>query len=193
VVALVEDDSGDLDYWADPSVAQRLSGLGVAHTYEWQPASSGSDGGAADQVRQVILWELYPVLRQVRQDVRGMSGMAGIGFWPEAGAVVVQWRAPIPPEVSALVGTRASGARVEVRPTVYSRADVRHAQDHLQEWLRDTDRRRDWSSAGACADGSGLIVGMRPKAAGEPGLANEIAAAVGMPVLVIPEDRPFPA
>lgn len=188
VIALVDDDSGDLDYWADPSIAERLSRLGVAHTYEWRP-ESGSGDEASDQVRQVVLWELYPVLREVRQTVRGLPGVGGLAFWPDAGAVVVQWKAPIPREVSALAGTRANGARVEVRPTVYSRAEIRHAQDRLQEWLRDTARRDQWSSAGACADGSGLVVEMQPPVAGEPGLADDIAAAVGVPVFVIAERR----
>jgi hypothetical protein len=34
------------------------------------------------------------------------------------------------------------------------------------------------------------VVGMLPGAADEPGLAEEISEAVGMPVLVVPEERP---
>lgn len=186
VVALVQDDGGDLDSWADPEVAERLSRLGVAYTYEWDPAA-GSGVDAAAQVRQVLLWELYPVMHDVRRAVRGVPGSAGFAFWPEAGTILVQWKAPIPPEVHVVAGPRPGGARVEVQPTKYSDADVRRAQQRLQDWLHDTGRRDQWSSAAACADGSGLVIGMLPRVASETGLSQEIADAVGMPVLVVPE------
>jgi len=192
VVALVQDDSGDLDFWADPEVADRLSRLGVARVYEWDPTASGSGVDAAAQVRQVLGWELDPVMRDVRRAVRGVPGSAGFAFWPEAGAIVVQWKAPLLPEVRALAGTRPGGVRVEVRSTVYSDADMRRAQRRLQDWLQDTGRRDQWSSAVGCADGSGLVIGMLPRVAAESGLAKEIANAVGMPVLVVPETRPIP-
>lgn len=190
VVALVQDDSGDVDHWADPEVVGRLARLGVAHTYEWDPGAAGSGVDAGDQVRQVLLWELDPVMKDVRRAVRGVPGSAGLAFWPEGGAIVVHWKTPVPSEVRELAGTRADGVRVEVRGATYSDADVRRAQRRLSVWLREAGRRHQWSSASACADGSGLVVGMLPQVAGKPGLAEEISDAVGMPVLVVPEDPP---
>lgn len=189
VVALVQDDSGDIDYRADPVVVDRLTRIGVAHTYEWDPEAVDSGADAADQVRQVLLWELDPAMQDVRREVRGVSGSAGLVFWPEGGAIVVQWKAPVPAEIRGLAGTRPDGVRVEVRPTTYSAVDVRRAQRRLSVWLRQSGRWHQWSFATACADGSGLVVGMLPRVAGEPGLTEAISEAVGMPVLVVPEGR----
>lgn len=189
VVALVQDDSGDLDLRADPTVAARLQRAGVAHVYEWEPGASAVGLDADGQVRRVAGWVLDPAMRDVRRSVRGLAGSAGLAYWPEAGAIVVRWKAPVPEQVQELAGTRPDGVRVDVRPATYSSADVREAQRKLSTWLEETDRRSQWSSAAACADGSGLAVGMVPRVADEPGLAEEIADAVGMPVHVVPEDR----
>jgi hypothetical protein len=199
VVALVHDRTGDADLRPTPAVAARLARLGVAHTYEWDPSLPGVGVGKAGQVRRVLLWELGPAMRLVRRATRHLQGSAGLGFWPEAGAIVVRWKAPVPPEVRDLAVATPRGARVVVRSTTYSNSDVRRAQRRLSSWLRDTGRQRQWSSAAACADGSGLVVGMAPRVADRPGLAEEISAAVGMPVRVVAEDlrltarRPVPS
>jgi hypothetical protein len=188
VVALVDDLIGDADLRADPAVAERLARFGVAHTYEWDPSSSGVGIDRAGQVRRVLQWELAPAMRQVRHATRHARGSAGLAVWAEAGAIVLRWKAPVPPQVRDLAGAAAGGAHVVVRSTTYSHTDVRRAQRRLSSWLRETGRQRQWSSAAACADGSGLVVGLSPSVADRPGLAEEIGAAVGMPVHVVPED-----
>ncbi|WP_121254380.1 hypothetical protein [Nocardioides ferulae] len=169
---------------------QSLTRLGVALVESYD--ASAADAGVDDhgQVQQVLQWQLEPVVREVQTATRGIPGDAGIALWQEAGAVLLQWKTPVPDEVQALAGSRDNGVEVIVEGVTYSRADVRDAQARLEAWLQGSGRRDDWSSAYGCADGSGLVVGMVPGAADEPGLAAEIEAAVGMPVLVVPEERP---
>ncbi|WP_435741889.1 hypothetical protein [Nocardioides sp. SYSU DS0663] len=49
-----------------------------------------------------------------------------------------------------------------------------------------------WSSASACGDGSGLVVGIVPPLTDRPELRAELTEALGLPVMVVPEDRPIP-
>ena len=106
--------------------------------------------------------------------------------------MVVRWKTPIPPEVEALAGERPNGVRVEVWPADYSSADVRRAQDALQDWLERTDIRDRWSLSYGCSDGTGLVVGITPPLTDRDQLQEEISEAVGMPTMVVEEERPVP-
>ncbi|WP_435747269.1 hypothetical protein [Nocardioides sp. SYSU DS0663] len=195
VVALVDDPDGDADHTVDEADerARELRRLGVAHVSEWDP--SGVDVGldAAAQARQVVQWRLDPVVRELRRKTRGLAGDAGLALWHAAGAVLVQWKAPVPAEVEALAGIRPDGVRVVVEPVPYSQADVDAAQHRLRSWLRRSGRDHAWTSASACADGSGIVVGMEPPLEDRSALQAELAEAAGMPVLVVPEEAPVPA
>lgn len=190
VVALVVDRSGDLDLRVDPDVRARLRAAGVAHAYEWDPSARSVGVDAAGQVARAVQWVLVPVAHRVRVATSGLRGGAGLAYWQAGGAIHLSWAAPVPRAVRALAGERPGGAGVVVREVRYSQADVRRAYRRLAHWLRETGRREAWSTAGACPDGSGLVVGMRPSAAREPGLADALAAAVGMPVEVVAARRP---
>lgn len=188
VVALVGDASGDEGLRADPQVADRLRRLGVAHVYEWDPTISSAGVDAAGQVERVVGWSLDPAYRDVRRATRGIPGSGGIAYWNEAGAILVSWKAPVPAQVAALVGTRPDGVRVVVDAVRYSERDVRRAQDRLQDWLVESGLRDDWTSSFACGDRSGLIVGMNPRVARRTALAERISEAVGMPTMVVSEE-----
>lgn len=189
VIALVADESGDQDYLADPKVVQRLKRLGVGLVYEWIP--KGEDGGSArEQVRQAIQWSLQDAISDVRARTKGLTGSAGIVLWQEAGALVLDWKRPVPPEVAALDGVRTDGVRVEVREVTYSNADTRRAGRAVFTWARGNDLVETLSSASACGDGTGLRVGVVPDRAADAELATQIEQAAGMPVSVVAEEPP---
>lgn len=167
-----------------------LTALGVSHVREWDP--SGPEVGLDEhaQVEQVIGWQLDPVLREVRRETGGIPGSAGLAYWHEAGAVVVQWKTPVPPEVEALAGERANGVRVEVWPADYSAGDVRRAQADLQAWLEQSGNRDRWTSSYGCSDGAGLVVGIAPPLEDRAELQRLITEAVGMPTMVVAEEHP---
>lgn len=192
VVALVGDDSGDDDLWADPQVADQLRRLGVAHVYEWDPTMADAGVDAAGQVRQVVGWSLDPAYRDVRRATRGIPGSGGIAYWSEAGAILVSWKAPVPAAIEELAGRRPDGVRVIVDAVPYSERDVRWAQRRLIGWLRANGLYGGFATAYACGDDSGLIVGLVPEVADRPALAEQISEAVGMPVMVLAEEPPVP-
>lgn len=189
VVALVVDDSGDPDSYADPAVVAQLREVGVAHVFEWDPTAATAGMDADGQVRQVLQWLLQPALNDVRSATRDLSGAAGIALWQDAGAVLLQWKAPAPQEVLALNGTRPDGVTVIVESVDYSRLDIQRAQRQLQGVLREYGHRDRWSSSYGCGDGSGLIVGMAPPLPDRGDLQTILSDALDLPVMVVPEDR----
>lgn len=189
VVALVVDDSGDPDSYADPAVVAQLREVGVAHVFEWDPTAATAGVDADGQVRQVLQWLLQPALNDVRSATRDLSGAAGIAFWQDAGALLLQWKAPAPQEVLALNGTRPDGVRVIVESVDYSRLDIQRAQKRLHGVLREHGLKDRWSSSYGCGDGSGLIVGMTPPITDRGDLQTLFGDALGLPVMVLPEDR----
>ncbi len=193
VVALVVDGSGDRDWLADPSVVTQLEGLGAAHVFEWNPTAASVGVDADGQVRQVLSWLLEPAIGDVRRATRGLPGDAGLGLWQDAGAVLLQWKAPVPQEVLALAGVRPDGVEVIVEPVVYSGQDVRRAQRRLETVLRERGLWDRWSSSSGCADRSGLVVGMVPPLADRPDLQADLTEELGLPVMVVPGERPLPA
>lgn len=173
---------------------RELASLGVAGVGLWDP--NGPEVGLDEygQLEQLIQWRLEPILREARRLTRGIPGSAGLAFWRDADAVLVQWKQPVPAEVRALEDIQfKTGGRILVEGVRYSQTDVRRAQGRLGPWLRRTGHWGDWSMAHACGDGSGLVVGMVPSLLAKtdvPSLQAEIAGAVGMPVMVVAEGRP---
>lgn len=179
----------------DLAAARRqLSALGAAGVGLWDPSGPSIGLDEAGQLEQLVQWNLQPVLHEARRATRGIDGVAALAYWDDAHAVLVQWEDPVPAEVRALEGVRReSGAQVIVRGVAHSAADVRRAQRALERWLVATDRRDDWSSAYACGDFSGLVVGMTPgslEAADLGALQAEISEAIGMPAFVVPQAKP---
>ncbi|MDP2775344.1 MAG: hypothetical protein Q8O61_17460 [Nocardioides sp.] len=192
VVALVVDDSGDPDSYAEPDVVAQLRAAGASHVYEWDPSIASAGVDADGQVRQVLQWRLDPAIGDVRRATRGVPGDAGLALWTDAGAVLLQWKAPIPQEVLALAGVRPDGVEVIVEPVAHSRQDVTRAQERLQSALRELGLLDRFSSASACGDGSGLIVGLVPPITDRAALQADLSEALGLPVMVIHEERPLP-
>lgn len=188
VVALVDDTSGDTDHLAEPDVVDRLKRAGAAYVYEWDSIAADTDLDASGQVGRVLGWQVQPAVGEVRAAIRGVPGFSELAVWNDAGAILLNWKEPVPAEIEALEGQTFQGVRVLVDPVRYSHAEVRRAQARLQTWVEDSSLGREWSSSYACADGSGLVVGIRSRSAHRPGLAGEISDAVGMPVMVVPED-----
>jgi hypothetical protein len=193
VVALVVDHSGDLDSYADPAVVTQLQEVGAAHVFEWDPSIASAGVDADGQVNQVLSWLLDPAIRDVRRATRGLPGDAGLALWQDAGSVLLQWKAPIPQEVLDLAGVRPDGVEVIVEPVEYSQRDIRRAQRRLQTVLRERGLRDRWSTSYGCGDGSGLVVGMVPPLADRSELRADLTEALGLPVMVVPEERPVPA
>lgn len=190
VVAFVDDASGDMDAYADPAVVARLKNAGAAHVYEWDP-SMAPEGTEAEEMEGLVAgWLLEPAVRDVRRATRGLVGAAGIALWKDAGAVLVQWKAPVPTEVQALAGVRPDGVTVVVEPVTYARRDIARAQQQLEGVLRERNLEDRWSSSSACADGSGLVVGMVPPVDDRAQLQEDFAEELGLPVMIVPEERP---
>ncbi len=187
VVALV---TGELD-----EARGRLREVGVAHVYRWDPsvASVGVDGPG--QVQQVLQWLLDPAGRELRAAYRGVGGFEGVAYWQAAGAVLLQWKAPIPPKVQSLAGLRSDGVRVIVEPTRYSARDFRAASAKVIGAIRAGRVDAEWSSTYGCGDGSGLVVGIEPASLGgdrRSSLQTQLTAVANMPVYVVPEEAPVP-
>lgn len=196
VVALVVDDSGDPDSHADPVVVAQLQEAGAAHVFEWDPSMASVAVDADGQVLRVLQWLLQPAIDDVRRATRGLPGNAGLALWQDAGAVLLQWKTPVPREVLALAGVRPDGVEVLVEPVSYSRQDIRRAMGRLPNVLRERGLWGRSSSSYSCADGSGLVVGIAPpptdRAELEADLTElqaDLTEALGLPVTVISEDR----
>jgi hypothetical protein len=192
VVALVVDDSGDLDSHADPAVVTQLQELGAAHVFEWDPSMASVGVDADGQIRQVLQWLLQPAISDVRRATRSLPGDAGLALWQDAGAVLLQWKAPVPQELLALAGVRPDGVEVIVEPVDYSQQDMQRAARQLQTVLRERGLRDRWSSSHGCGDGSGLVVGIVPPLTDRAELQADFTEALGLPVMVVPEERPVP-
>lgn len=175
VVALV---TGDL------AAARRLlPEVGVRHVYRWDP----SLGIARAQIEQALQQVLEPAMNDVRASTRGITGYAGLAIWQDAGAVLLQWKRPIPAEIQQLEGTRPDGVRVIVDPVRFSDAETTRASVKLHKSGERLDA--EVTSMSACADGSGVVAGVDPESLGDrrAELQKKMAAIVKMPVYVVPD------
>lgn len=169
---------------------QLLEDLGASYVHDWDPGGPSVGLDEDGQVRQVLQWQLEPVVHHLNRVTHDRPGNAGLALWQDAGAVVLQWQAPVPAEIEALAGVLPSGVEVQVWPVTYSDGDVRRAQDRLPDVLVERGLREEWTSSYGCADHSGLVVGMVPPLGDRATLEDDLTRALGMPVLVVPEQRP---
>jgi putative intracellular protease/amidase len=186
VVALV---SGDLN-----AARLVLPRRGVEHVYAWDPTARSVGVDGAGQVRQVLGWLLEPAVRDIRRANRGIAGYQSLALWQDAGAVLLQWKAPVPDQITGLAGQRPDGVLVIVEPARYSQRDFKTATAKVVEAIRAHHVDAKWSTARACADGSGLVVGIEPASlqGRRAELQKQLADIARMPVRVIPEDAPVP-
>jgi len=173
VVALVQGNVGLAE--------QQLPEHGVALVAPWSQRPD-----AAAQVDRVLERAVLPVADLVQRETDRLSGGAGVALWKDAGAVVLSWRAPAPPEVLALAGEQRGGVRVIVDEVPWSGEDVRAASVTLWERARRMPD-VELTSTGACGDLSGLVVGVvapleEPRRAE---LQERFAEIAGMPVKVV--------
>lgn len=127
-----------------------------------------------------------PTLRALPNELNqpGLAGKVGVVQWQEAGAVVVQWKAPVPPEVLALTGPRADGTVVLVEPTRFDKAELRTASAVVRQGLD-----AGFVNVYPCGDFSGLEVmleGSDPRNDGidTDALEAELTDLAGVPVSV---------
>lgn len=171
VVALV---SGDVD-------AARRDLDGVRHVVSWTDHYL-SDFPPSMRMGVVLVDLLRPVMNDVLRELRGVPGRVGPAYWTRGGAVVLEWKAPVPEEVLAVAGVRPGGAEVRVVPRAYSQKDFDRAGNRLIDFLDDHDV--DWSTLSGCASGQGLELSIP----GDPDdltvTQEQLDESAGMPVRV---------
>ena len=180
VVAMIE---GDL--------ARARSALGAAGApvvYNCDPALDGGGMGYLDWVMQ---WRLDPVVHEVAKIKLDVDGYAGIALWQDAGAVILQWKAPIPPEVQALAGVRPDRVTVIVRPTDYSSRELAHARKLVTKAFESGAVNARWTMVSSCSDASGFVVGIQPPLGDRRAeLQYLLSSLAGVPVMVVPQEPP---
>lgn len=175
LIALV---SGDL-----AKARAELIPRGVAIVERWHDPKG--DVNPIAQVTDVVAARLRPVEREVRRATRGLEGGYDVVPWVAGGAVVVQWRPPVPGVVTALAGERPDRVRVLVEEVPLSRHQVDRAASAVED---ADDLGVEVTAAYGCADGTGLVVGVAPDTDldDRSALQERMAAAAGVPVLVVP-------
>lgn len=171
----------------DEARARReLTARGVALVGRWDESESTRSVTPFAQVDALVERRMAPVLADVRAAVAGLDGEFEVRSWVPNGEVVVQWAAPVPPEVETLVGERPGRVRVAVEEVRYSRTDVEAALDAVDGAALDVDPTASYP----CADGSGLVVAVAPDELGERRgeLQDDLADVAGMPVLVVAQE-----
>ena len=179
VVAMVE---GDL-----AGARSALGAVGVQIVYDWDPQL---DGGGMGYLDWVIQWRLDAVVHELAEARRGIDGYAGVALWQEAGAVVLDWKAPIPPEIEALAGVRPDRVTVIVRPTDYSSRELAHARGLVMKAFDSGALSGRWTSLSSCPDASGVVVGIQPPLSEErrAELQYLLSTIAGIPVMVVPQE-----
>jgi len=175
LIALV---SGDL-----AKARAELVPRGVAVVERWHDPQG--DVNPFAQVTDVVAARLAPVVREVRRAIRGLEGRYDVLPWVAGGAVVVQWRSPVPASVTALAGERPDRVRVLVEEVPLSRRQVDRAAVAIED---ADDLGVAVTATYGCADGTGLVVGVAPETVldDRPALQERLAAVAGVPVLVVP-------
>jgi len=183
VVALV---TGNVDF-----AKEQLGDAGVSLVYEWD--RSGPEVGLDEegQVGQVLAWQLDPVVRDVRRRVQGISADGGEGdgelaLWTNAGAVLLQWKEPVPDDVLALGDLEyAHGVHVVVEGVRYSPSELHRAMRTVMDRARAQGI--EANSGSGCGDLSGIVIGVGADdlRGHEDELREEFADWAGIPVTVI--------
>lgn len=133
---------------------------------------------------------MRPALADVRSRVAGLDGLFDVRARAPDAEIVVAWAAPVPDEVLALAAARPGRVRLVVEEVPYSRAEVDDALAAVRAAVREADLGVEATSSYACADGTGLVVGVAPDELGErrEELQYQLAVTAGVPVLVTAQE-----
>lgn len=175
----------------DLETARRfLTDEGVTYVHAWD--ASGPEVGLDEDGKTSLATQraMDPAMRDIRRATRGIPGWAAFAYWDEAGAVLVQWKEPVPAEVAELAGVRPDGVTVLVEGVPYSMRDIIRGMNQLHA-AADDDSRIDGAfltSTSACHDFTGIVAGVGPQSLGDRRgeLQREFAQIAGMPVRVVP-------
>lgn len=165
---------------------------GVSVVWLWEPDVWGP--GSEEEIIHLMADEeaFQPMMQEVKRRTRGLEGSGGIAYWISSGAILVQWKKPVPAEVYALEDIEfKAGGRIVVDGVDHSEKERVRAQNRVVAAFNQGTVDADFSFAGACGDNSGLIVGITPDSLGKraPELQETLAGIAGMPVMVVAEER----
>lgn len=184
VMAFVD---GDLDA-ATPVLRAR----GAVHVWRHDTGPELDDGDDRQAaVGWGIQWALEEPMREVRRALRGLTRSNGeLALWPEAGAIFVQWKRPLPPQVAALAETYVAGALVVVEETPFSPREILKGVDRVFAAAQHGALDAELTSGTTCGDLSGALIGVEPGSLADrgPELQEQLARIAGVPVHVVPEE-----
>lgn len=164
---------------------------GIAAVYGWDEDAAETEVDFSGQIRQAVQWTLDPVLRAAKRGSRGVEGSSGLSYWTSSGAVLVQWKKPVPQEIRALEDlTFPTGGRIIVREVPFSEKELHAAQLQAIHAMRSGEVPGEWTTASACGDRTGIVVGVEPASLGDQRahIQDELADIVGLPVMVVPQE-----
>ncbi|RNL77703.1 hypothetical protein EFL95_17005 [Nocardioides marmorisolisilvae] len=141
------------------------------------------NGQAVNAIQEL----LEPAVNDITRATKGVPGYASLALWQDAGAVVVDWKAPIPTEIEALAGVRDDGVTVMIQSVRYSEKETRAAQQRVSDAFEHHRVDAKWTMTDRCQDGSGVVVGIEPDSIGtrKAALETELSDIAGVPVHVV--------
>lgn len=122
------------------------------------------------------------------QDLDGRDGFFELARWTKAGAVLVQWKRPVPKWVQDFEKLEfPGGGRIIVEGVRYSVQDIDAARRRVTEAYEAGKLDTRLFHADECGEGEGLIVGVDPSKARREraGLQRRLADIAKMPVMVV--------
>lgn len=168
-----------------------LTGLGATHVYRRDMGPEFGDGHDEDAlVDQAMQWALEKPMQDVRRALRRLPKDGELAYWDAAGAIFVQWKSPLPPQVAALAELhRPDGVLVVVEETPYSPREIVAAQNRVFTRRHEKEVGARFVMAGACGDNSGVLLGVEPDSLRNrrSELQEKLARIAGMPVHVVPQ------
>lgn len=165
---------------------------GATHAYrrDQGPEFGGGEDRAA-LIEQALNWALEKPMEEVRRSLRALPDDGDLAYWLKAGAIFIQWKHPLPPEVAALAELRRpDGVLVVVEETPYSAREIVAAQNKIFDERYEKLVDASFAMARACGDLSGVLLGVDPASLGDrgPGIQEALSRIAGMPVHVVPEE-----
>lgn len=168
-----------------------LRALRAVHVWRHDTGPEFGDGhdrkAAVDWGMQ---WALEKPMREVRRALAGLPDDGELAYWNEAGAIFVQWKAPLPPQVAALAETYVAGALVVVEETAYSPREIIAAANRIFAADERGANPKGLTSGGSCGDNAGVLIGFDPTSLDDrgPELQEQLSRIAGMPVHVVPQE-----
>lgn len=155
---------------------------GVDHVVSWTRGVVGTFPPRW-RMEEAVFHFLEPVLPNVLRKVRGIPGRGEPAYWTRGGAVVLEWKAPVPAAVQKLAGVRPSGVEVRVVARPYSAADIQRGMEDVFDFLEERDV--PVSMASSCESAAGIELGVPFDVDDLPVTQAELEEAAGMRVLVV--------